>query len=101
MENICQGNLSGDFSYIMDIFLLPRVTGATVINKNAKPCKNHTEVCKCNAPNMYIHFIQLKRYEHFLRVEDTVSLWLQIADLLSLQQLFEVIMFVKRFGNQN
>ena len=73
----------------------------TVINKNAKPCKNHTEVCKCNAPNMYIHFIQLKRYEHFLRVEDTVSLWLQIADLLSLQQLFEVIMFIKKFGNQN
>ena len=30
MENICQGNLSGDFSYIMDIFLLPRVTGAAI-----------------------------------------------------------------------
>ena len=73
----------------------------TIINKNTKPCKNHTEVCKCNAPNMYIHFIQLKRYEHFLRVEDTVSLWLQIADLLSLQQLFQIIMFIKKFGNQN
>ena len=39
-----------------------------------------------------MQFIQLKRYERFLRVEDTGSLWLQIADLLSLQQLFEVIM---------
>ena len=67
----------------------------TIINKNAKPGKNHTEVCKCNAPNMYIQFIQLKRYKHFLRVEDTVSLWLHIADLLSLQQLLEVIMFIK------
>ena len=36
---------------------------------------------------MYMQFIQLKRYEHFLRAENTVSLWLQIADLLSLQQL--------------
>ena len=56
---------------------------------------------KCNALNMYMQFIQLKRYEHFLRVEDTVSLWLQIADLLSLQQLFEIIMFIKKFENQN
>ena len=63
--------------------------------------KNHTEVCKCNAPNMYMQFIQLKRNQTFLRVEDTVSLWLQIEDLLSLQQLFEVIMFIKNSGNQN
>ena len=73
----------------------------TIINKNTKPCKNHAEVCNCNAPNMYMQFIQLKRYEHFLRVEDMVSLWLQRADLLSLQQPFEVIMFIKKFGNQN
>ena len=32
----------------------------TIINKNTKPCKNHTEMCKCNAPNMYMQFIQLK-----------------------------------------
>ena len=50
---------------------------------------------------MYMQFIQLKRYEYFLRLEDTVSLLLQIADLLSLQQLFEVIMFIKKLGNQN
>ena len=73
----------------------------TTIIKNTKPCKNHTEVCKYNAPNMYMQFIQLKRYEHFLRVADAVSLWLQIADLLKLQQLFEVIRFIKKFGNQN
>ena len=73
----------------------------TIINQNTKPCKNHTEVCKCNTPNMHMQFIQLKRYEHFLRVEDMVSLWLQIVDLLNLQQLFEVIMFNKKFGNQN
>ena len=30
---------------------------------------------------MYMQFIQLKWNENFLRVEDTVSLWLQIADL--------------------
>ena len=59
----------------------------TIINKSTKPCKNYTKVCKCSAPNMYMQFIQLKRYEHFLRVENTVSLWLQITDLLSLQQL--------------
>ena len=52
-------------------------------------------ICMC------MQFIQLKRNENFLRVEDTVSLWLQIADLLSLQQLFEVIMFIKNSGNQN
>ena len=23
----------------------------TITNKNTKPCKYHTEVCKCNAPN--------------------------------------------------
>ena len=63
--------------------------------------KNHTEVCKCNAPNIYMQFIQLKRNANFRDVEDTVSLWLQIADLLSLQQLFEVIMFIKNSGNQN
>ena len=73
----------------------------TIINKNTKPCENHTEVCKYNAPNMYMQFIQLKRYEYFLRLEDTVSLLLQIADLLSLQQLFEVTMFIKKLGNQN
>ena len=27
----------------------------TIINKNTKPCKNHTEVCKCNAPKMYMY----------------------------------------------
>ena len=37
-----------------------------IINKNTKPCNNHTEVCKCNAPNMYVQFIQLKQYEHFV-----------------------------------
>ena len=56
--------------------------------------KNHTEVCKCNASNMYMQFIQLKGNENFLRVENTVSPWLQIADILSLQQLFKVIMFI-------
>ena len=35
--------------------------------------KNHTEVCKCSGPNMYMQFIQLKRNETFLRVEDTVQ----------------------------
>ena len=69
-----------------------------IINKNTKPYKNHTEVCKCNDPNMYMQFIQLKRYDHFLRVEDTVSLWLQVAYLLG---LLEVIKFSKTFGNQN
>ena len=44
---------------------------------------NHTEVCKCNAPNMYMQFIQLKWNENFLSVEDTVAPWLQIVDLLS------------------
>ena len=63
--------------------------------------KNHTEVCKGNAPNMYMQFLQLKWNENVLHVEDTVSLWLQIADLLSLQQLFKVIMFIKNSGNQN
>ena len=53
----------------------------TIINKNTKPYKNHTEVCKCNGPNMYMQFIQLKRYEHFFRVEEMVLLWLQIAHL--------------------
>ena len=72
-----------------------------IINKNTKPYKNHTEVCKCNDPNMYMQFMQLKRYDHFLRVEDTVSLWLQVAYLLGLQQLLEVIKFSKTFGNQN
>ena len=48
----------------------------TIINKNTKPYKNHTEVCKCNTPNMYMQFIQLKRYEHFFHVEDMVLLWL-------------------------
>ena len=56
----------------------------TIINKNTKPCKNHTEVRKSNGLNMYMQYIQLKQYQHFLLVEDTVSLWLQITDLLSL-----------------
>ena len=46
--------------------------------------KNHTEVCKCNAPDMYMQFVQLKRNENFIRIEYTVSLGRQIADLLSL-----------------
>ena len=38
----------------------------TITNRNTKPCKYHTEVCKCNSPNMYMQFIQLERYEHFV-----------------------------------
>ena len=30
--------------------------------------KNHNEVCKCNAPNMYMQFIQLKWNENFLHM---------------------------------
>ena len=37
----------------------------TFIYKNTKPCKNYTEVCKCNGPNMFMEFIQLKWYKHF------------------------------------
>ena len=108
--------------WIFSFYLVLQVPQFTVlkleiINKNTKPCiagdtihcikkfffiknKSHSAVCKCNAPNTYMQFIQLKQNENFLRVEDTVSLWLHIADILSLQQLFEVIMFNKNSGNQ-
>ena len=63
------------FSFYLVLQVLQfAVLKLTIINKNTKPHKNHTEVCKCNAPYMYIQFIQLNQYEHFIRVEDTVSI---------------------------